>query len=139
LIRTWALADKLGDPTSANLFMDHFIDYSDLNGIIPEPESCGLAYEVSTEGSCIRQLVVDLHVYERRNRPFKNPAHYGKDFATIAFDILAEDAKAKAKYQGKAIKEVYQVVFASKHRCRYHQHDADHPIRGTDCEKETTK
>jgi hypothetical protein len=134
LIRTWCLADKLGDLVSANALMDYFVDYSDRIHLVPAPKLCGLAYDMSMEGSCIRQLTVDLHLYDSTGS-FEDPTLYGKHFATIAFDVAAEDAKAEALNKEKTIAEVYNTHFTSTYRCRYRQHEKDHLRCGRDCEK----
>jgi hypothetical protein len=139
LIHTWALADKLGDLMSTNALMDFLADYSDRTGFVPGGKLSAIAYEMSTEGSCMRQLIVDQYVYEREKIALEDAEQYGEQLTAFVLDVFAEDARAKAENGWKTIAEVYNEGFTLKHRCRYRQHDADHPSCGRDCEKETAK
>lgn len=133
LVRSWVLSDKLRDVSASNMFIDALIELSEKVEKLPSKQVLSLALQSSIPSSAICQLFVDYWAYE------VDPDAFTTDHSLIPIWFIFKVAEKKTQLcrdnLGARIEDVFFGRCVSKHLCRYHQHDENHPYCGTMCEK----
>lgn len=126
LIQVYLLADKLQDPTTANIAIDEIIRFSDAAKLVPSA-GYSLVYSQTPRNSPLRTLMRDFWINEMNpttKKPLKNLP------LELMQDIMAEFLQVKDKYEGSTVREAFRRTLSAdtkQDRCRYHQHDDKHP------------
>jgi hypothetical protein len=137
LINVYLLADKLRDISTANNVLDKIKHFLVITDVHPGKEAISIAYQSTTEGNPLRRLLRDMWFYGTSFACRKRLQEGGfpKDFL---YDMVEQ-------YVGvKTIDESYNFAHFTDtmssdcildgpernipERCRYHQHDDEHPV-----------
>lgn len=141
LVKAYILVDKLRDVVSANMFMDHLIEYYlEYDWMAALPLVNIVANKTASE-SPLRKVVVDLTVRQARTADIREVSELESLPKQFVCELLAEAAGLWNTNERKLVKDVFNGDFLSKQpKCRYHQHDELHPVCGESCEaKEMSK
>jgi hypothetical protein len=131
LVKLYILADKLGDPTTANMVMDELVRFHTEHNRNPIRKIVNLAYESTIHGNPLRKFLRDvyLHVYDSMSYDYFNAVDFPADFYR---DLYVEFLRTKEANVDKSVNDVYNLAIADLSdvtgKCRYHQHDDDHPV-----------
>ena len=124
LVRTYCLADKLGDLTSANLVIDEILRYSDKELVVPEGDSLSYAFNNSPEDSPLCRLIVDYYMHEAGKQSVDRSSGITQDFLLAFFKRFQE---VKSDNISKTVGEAFRQTLSAQGRCYYHQHNTEHP------------
>lgn len=124
-VRSWILADKLGDSRSANLFIDSLIAYSDEAKVLPTPQCTSFALANTAATSPLRRLMVDYRVHECTLTQVK------QEINDLAWDVLAamvlEHRRIEETCPDISVNAAFRWVLSAQPRCHYHLHDEANP------------
>ena len=126
LVRVYLLADKLQDPTTANIAIDEIIRSSDASRTVPGTEYAHV-YSRTPRNSPLQRLMRDFWIYEldpEAEKPLDGVPREMKE------DIMLEFLRVKVKHEGAAVREAFKKTLSAetkRDKCRYHQHDEKHP------------
>ena len=126
LIRVYLLADKLQDPSAANMVIDEIIRFSDVADVVPDSHFWDV-YSRTPRNSPLRILMRDYWMYEM-NAMDANPL--GGVPKELMEDILLEFLRIKSSEDSATIADTFKRKLSEdtvKDKCRYHQHDDKHP------------
>jgi hypothetical protein len=126
LIKLYLLADKLQDLITANMIMDELIRFIAQTTEIPKHAPTTLAYNSTTSSNPLCTLLRDYWVYQMPTdgiRYFEGdgfPKHFLQDVATELMSFKLGESKSEDSKRDQC-----------SDKCQYHQHDNEHPRRGT--------
>ena len=136
LINLYLLADKLQDTTTANMVMDKIEQFYDYERVHPGSLPVLTAYQSTVEGSPLRRLLRDIWLYDTNrnsiNRFQENefPNEFLHDVLQLYMSIKTSGPKNLDSFSdftandGLLNKDECEIPV----RCRYHQHDDEHPF-----------
>ena len=116
LIEGFIVADKLVDIESMNILMDAIVAERDHAPFTSR--DIEVIFENTPASSPLRKLVVDGYLFKGRKRDAED---FGDDTPR---DLLLEIGKAYLRRDSKRLRKEYN---QSRLKCRYHQHDEEHP------------
>ena len=127
LARTYIMADKFGDIVAANMVVDEIIRFADVFDEITYEGTIAEVVQKLPLDSPISKLYVDLFVYSISadwicyvsERAILPPA--------FLFKTLEEKTRLCDENLNKQVCKVFPVMYVSRNKCRYHQHDDEHP------------
>jgi hypothetical protein len=126
LVKLYVLADKLQDPKSANLIMDGIVEFcKDCNAIPTHGLKKGI-YELTPPGSPLRTLIRDLMIYQVGHDYYEEIGYKALP-KELLFEIAREHQNIQKRHPQQSISEVYIQRVTDFPKCRYHQHNDEHP------------
>lgn len=134
LANTYVLADYLQDLRTANLIMSTFIDHHQKpKRIVPSSGTVAYVMNNSTNGSPLRQIIVDFLVHHATSKTMKRIS----DDLDIPRALLGEILMAKVDLEERNEHETRGYVIRPKYvfeqrRCRYYQHSDANSFCGED-------
>jgi hypothetical protein len=132
LARLYVLADKLEDTMSANLVMDHLLEFSDVSDFWIGAQTLSYIYDNTTQNSSLRMMVRDLYIYEVHEHNFdEDEPELPNEFLR---ELNKEHQRLRAANPEEKVEDVYRRRILDKFaKCHYHQpHMAgDPPCKGT--------
>lgn len=130
LIKTHLLADKLQDPQTANLIIDELVHSSKAAGLHISTRLTRLVYASTVHPNPLRKLLRDTLVHETYSREYMlvHDSIYPMELARdVAVDFLrlkdANETEILQSVYGPSVKDAKR----AEDKCRYHQHDEEHP------------
>lgn len=126
MVKTYILADRLGDLKSCNIIVDHLITISDKLDNVPWPKTVSLAYDTSPQGSPIRRLMVDFYAYDATADVVSERSH------SLPQIYLADVAIELAGFTRREAVQSSEKKTGCRERCQYHQHNASRPACSED-------
>lgn len=126
LVKLYVLADKLGDLTSMNLAMDEFITIHQQSPVIVPFLLMAWIYKFTPPSSPLRTVVRNIVLFEADFDFYKDEKTKQLP-VELLLDVLREDSRLKESNPDKPIAELYNVPISGVDKCRYHQHDDEHP------------
>jgi len=127
LARIHILADKLGDPTTANLVIDEFVNCASYETTYnPSDKVVNLIYRSTVHGSPLRRLMRDIWVYQTGDYSYLDyhAVHLHEDFIR---DIMVESLRTRLVCQLREGCEHKRFLSAKTcaDPCHYHLHQVD--------------
>jgi hypothetical protein len=125
LAKTYLLADKLRDLTTANLVIDEYIRFSQTMRRNPDTQVVKHVYESTVHGSPLRRLMRDYTVHETSSHAYLD-FHTTKWPEEFCRDILVEFLRAQDGNPIEAFKCKQALGLPQKlcaDRCHYHLHE----------------
>ena len=135
VIRTWALADSLGDVVSCNLLVDHLIDYSERTKSTPSAANVNFAVDYISSDSLMHCLLVDYYIFRTGTKSVIENCKDDSFPDSFLRQVLLRKTVHDSKRSGYGMRNFDQTSYPANHRCEYHQHDEDHPRCGPNCVK----
>jgi len=126
LINLYLLADKLQDLTTANMVIDELMRFVSITGRIPTHAATRFTYNSTASSNLLRMLLRDYWIY-------CSPADVLENLEADTFpqDLVRDIAKELMRFKlGNLTSEKCRRDMCSD-KCRYHQHDNEHPRCGT--------
>nr|POE64970.1 hypothetical protein CFP56_65928 [Quercus suber] len=122
MIKTYFLADRLGDRENSNNIISTMIRWELENKCFQQVKNVNLCYSSSTPGSPQRRLLVDLWLQHGDTKTFVHEAeHFHPEFLR---DVAVAFMEAKERQEPTA--STCSLVWSGKNiwagRCQYHQH-----------------
>lgn len=134
LVDVYILADKLGDLLTANTVVDGMIQHLDAHQMVPPDSVIAHAMTKFSIDSPIARLFVDLFVHEAHADCMRSTIEQGIVLQAILNEILLVTNRLASDNRWKSIRNIFQRhYYTSNHKCRYYQHDNEHPRCGKDC------
>lgn len=130
LSELYFLADKLMDPTSANLAIDEMIRFAQESHFYPSLNIVRLIYKSTPRGSPLRKLVRDWHIHHIEGHwvdSFEivdHPLHFVQDILHKVWALNRENPDMR-------IRDVYTEAYINDPGDRYHQRIVKVPERAT--------
>ncbi|KAK6405932.1 hypothetical protein LTR95_018715 [Oleoguttula sp. CCFEE 5521] len=126
LIQPYALADKLGDLTVANLAIGELLEGgSATSRNLSNRQTCPTCQSCATS-SPLRRLAVDEAVYESLHEDELNleglPRQYLQDVFCEYLRLKSDDKKL-----GSQVSDLLRFPATDRDKCYFHQHNEDHP------------
>nr|OQO21009.1 hypothetical protein B0A51_12873 [Rachicladosporium sp. CCFEE 5018] len=126
LIDLYVLTDRMMDPQTANLVMDHIIKLSvSADEMLPGSDMRQL-YQKTAPGSPLRKLALEwaLHEWQEEEEEDDKPGPLPLEMLTELFREYRRLKKGNGK---KNIEKVLFVRADRRQKCYFHQHNDDHP------------
>jgi hypothetical protein len=136
LIKLYLLADKLQDTTTANMVMDKIEQFYKYEFVHPGNLPVSTAYQSTVEGSPLRKLLRNMWLYdtdsisEKRFGESKFPSEFLHDVLKLYMSIKNLRPKNLDSFSDITANDglLNKDDCAIPVRCRYHQHDDEHPF-----------
>jgi hypothetical protein len=127
LARIHILADELGDPITANLVMDEFVNCTSYETIYnPSDKVVNLIYRSTVHGSPLRRLMRDICVYQTSENSYLDyhAVHLHEDFIR---DIMVESLRTRlvCQFPEDCKHELFSSAKTCADPCYYHLHQDD--------------
>ena len=135
LLRTYILADKLGDVVTTNMVIEEMIEYSAKAKLFPAAFDLQLGFAETCETSPVQLLFVDHFVHEAGVRSIEWLCSEEEVPEQLLRRVLIRRAQLEMENLSKKLCDVYQFSFTAAQKCRYHQHSSEHPRCGDGCEE----
>ncbi|KAK6430829.1 hypothetical protein LTR95_013014 [Oleoguttula sp. CCFEE 5521] len=125
---TYALADKLGDLEVANVVIDSLITEKKKGTHLPNHSDDKVAYNKTSKGSPLRQLLTFWHVHMWSGKGAQNvEMDYELFPPELVQDIAREMIALKTANTGRLVGSVFCQDVQKMPKCLYHQHNDHHP------------
>lgn len=122
LVDLYLLADKLMDPVTANLAIEHWISMAQAKRQYPSKKMINYVYGSTVAGSPLRRLIRDWFVYKVSKSWLVNrqDLHYSHDFM---LDIMLETYALQRKNKNLRIRDVFfwDIKLVGRPKGYYHQ------------------
>ena len=135
LLRTYILADKLGDVVTTNMVIEEMIEYSAKAKLFPAAFDLQLGFAETCETSPVQLLFVDHFVHEAGVRSIEWLCSEEEVPEQLLRRVLIRRAQLEMENPLKKVCDVYQTGFTAAQKCRCHQHSSEHPRCGDGCEE----
>jgi hypothetical protein len=135
LVGTYLIADKYQDTVTTNMIVDEIIRASDARVSIPSTAVTIIVASTMPADSPLYRLFVDYYVHEAGVFTIRSAFCNGVVPYSFVFRVLEEKTKLETKNRKKVVLDVFHRSFTTLHKCKYHQHDEQHPSCGEDCKK----
>lgn len=119
LIATYVLADKLMDPTTANMVIDDIIWFGEETLTVPTVEPINLAYDSTLPGSPLRKLIRDLYIHEALHNSVETTMQ-SDPHPDFLVDFAIESNKLKWDGISRMVKTVLNHGVAAQPKGHYH-------------------
>lgn len=130
LVKTYALAEKLMDITTANIVIDAIIDYSDEERMVPNPCAVVAAFNSTADGSLLQRLMVDFYTHEAGAAAHEQISKNQDTPQAFLFAVLLAKARLEESNASRRIKFVFDSEFVITHRDEYHHREDSDPQCG---------
>lgn len=127
LVKTYMLADKLGDIVTTNMVVDRMIDLTDSAKQLPGNETTRIVTSYTSQESPLRKLFIDYYVHEASMESLRKMLRDDTIPRTFICEVLDEKATLASHCEALKINEVFLNDFTKNHKCRYRQHDKLYP------------
>jgi hypothetical protein len=131
LVKLYILADKLGDPATANMVIDELVRFHAEHHLNPNRKVVNFAYESTVHGNPLRKFLRDVYLHQCASDVYDyfNIVDFHADFYR---DLYVEYLRIRDANAGESVKSAYNRAAADLSdktgKCRYHQHDDEHPV-----------
>lgn len=119
--KAYVLADKVGDPASANSFLDSLVDDLFETGIVPGIESIEYVWTHSTGSSLLRKLFVDLPVYVSGSYCWETTPKSSRMPQDFLVRIAREMASNLGRNRDEIVSDAFSDSYVEDNKSRYHQ------------------
>ena len=126
LVKSWVLADKLGDVMSANMLMDEYIRSTDERKTLPPAELVGYVARTLPSEAPFHRLFTDYFLFSVNSKTLLSSLSHRSIPRAFLLTLLEEKT---ALCKGSHHQDT------SYDKCRYHIHSEKHPYCGSDCMK----
>ena len=124
-LRVYLLADKLGDLTAANAVVDELIRNVDEGTTFPSAKNVSMVFDNTIPSSPIRRLLVDFWMHN--TCPTFTEEHVEDMSPTFMCAVFNKLGQLKKDYHYSTLCNVFTQDVIKCNRCRYHQHNDEHP------------
>ncbi|TLD06833.1 hypothetical protein E2P81_ATG10233 [Venturia nashicola] len=130
LFNLYTLADKLMDPTTANMVIDEIIRKLQQGVITPGLVAITHVYNSTLHGCPMRKLIRDWYIYKASYAWVDDLQE--KDYPVqMIQDVLRETWKLRKKNEHRRVRDVFNKSYMSQPGTRYHQRVGKVPKRRT--------
>ncbi|KAK4901531.1 hypothetical protein LTR27_001303 [Elasticomyces elasticus] len=120
----YILAEKLGDPASANTIIDAIITASDEEDFIPPLSCVSYAWKKTVPGSNLRKLLMDYYLHEVNEEFLATAKAESIDIKEFLFEVLRSFVKDRVGATAEAtVKATFGKLISERPECYYHKHD----------------
>ena len=138
MLRTYILADKLGDIVTANLLLDGILDVYNSDQSAPSVDTIDFVFSSTAPDTPLQRLFIDIYVYADSGTLISDLLQSGHVPRAFLHPYMEKTASLLRAHPGRRFRDVFMRDIIDDYRCRYYPHDetdALGPCCGNGCQR----